>query len=227
MRKSKKIASLSPETLALFCLLIPHFNAHGKMNGDINFIKGEVCPLIKWLTLSKIKSCLLEISIKTNVKWFESDGLKYLHSLKWHEHQYLREDRMVEDSLPSYKDMTSPVQVPDLPCIEVEVEGKEEGKGESRRGFDFESLFSKYPNTDGKGKSLKKLQTEIKTPEDFALITKALDNYLASKRVREGTFVKNCSTFFNNWRDWINHKEVNKTPVSRPLVFEHEKEIEK
>lgn len=98
---SDKIASLSPDALSLFCLLIPHFNAHGKLHGDPNFVKGKVCPKIKWFTIRKITNCLKEISLKTNVKWFEYNGLHYLHSLNWKEHQPgLR--KFGEDDLPSY-----------------------------------------------------------------------------------------------------------------------------
>ncbi len=124
IRKSKKVASLGPESLALFCLLIPHFNAHGKMNGDPNFIKGEACPLVAWLTIPRIKRSLTEISDKTNVKWFQLEGLWYLHALNWNDHQELREDRKGQDGLPSYKSGTTPGEVP----REGEVEGKGEGE---------------------------------------------------------------------------------------------------
>lgn len=124
IRKSHKIASLSPESLSLFCLIIPHLNAHGKMNGEPFFVKGEVCPLIPWLDVARIKKCLAEISEKTNLKWFEDDGMWYVHSLNWSDHQDLREDRMGEDELPDYSGINPGVLRPE---VEVEVKKKEKG----------------------------------------------------------------------------------------------------
>lgn len=148
IRQSQRIAALCPKSVALFCLLIPHFNAHGKMNGDPRFIKGEVCPLIPWLTIPEITRCLAEIHKKTNVKWFEYGGLKYLHSLNWAQHQELRSDRKGGDLLPSYQVQdksgstpgvvqTSPGLVPATPGVvplevEEEVEGKDKGKIEDK-----------------------------------------------------------------------------------------------
>ena len=119
--QSCKIASLSPKSLALFGMLIPHFNAHGKMNGNPYFIKGEVVPKIKWFTIPVIQKALREISNKTNVKWFEHQGCQFIHSLSFDEHQEIREDRLGADHLPSYSG--SPPGVIPLE-VEVEVEGE-------------------------------------------------------------------------------------------------------
>ena len=99
---SKKLARLSPRALALFGMLIAHYDAYGKMNGDPMYIKSEVVPLITWFTLSIIRKTLAEIDRETNVKWFQHEGRKYLHSLNWDEHQDIRKDRRGKDVLPSY-----------------------------------------------------------------------------------------------------------------------------
>jgi hypothetical protein len=41
---SNGFAQLSPNAAVLFTMLIPHFNAHGKLNGGPGFIKDEICP---------------------------------------------------------------------------------------------------------------------------------------------------------------------------------------
>lgn len=131
--KSRKIASLSKESLVLFYMIIPHLNSYGKMNGSPYFVKGEIVPLMDWFTLPLIEKCLAEISKKTNLKWFEFEGLKYIHSLSWEEHQELEKNRRGKDDLPSY------IQVEDKSPtshdllsheVEVEVEVKEEVKVE-------------------------------------------------------------------------------------------------
>lgn len=104
---SAKVSSLTPESMALFCLLIPHFNSHGKMLANPHGIKGSVCPLIEWLTVEKIEACLEEITENTNVKWWKDyKGLHYLQSLNWREHQSLRTDRLGADNLPEWPGKT-------------------------------------------------------------------------------------------------------------------------
>lgn len=102
IRKSEKFAALTKESQVLFCLMIPHFNAHGKMNGESGFIKGECCPLIKWLDDAQIHKSLSEITRKTNVKWFKFGKLSYIHALNWSEHQDFNEKRIGPDNLPSW-----------------------------------------------------------------------------------------------------------------------------
>jgi len=42
--------------------------------------------------------------------------------------------------------------------------------------------------------------------QDWLDIQRALGNYLRSETVKKG-FIKNGSTWFNNWQDWINYTE--------------------
>jgi hypothetical protein len=102
--RSRKIASLSPKAMSLFCLLIPHFNAHGKMLANVHLIKGLICPYIEWLPVDEIEALLMEISDKTNVKYWTDDSGEYLQSLNWIEHQQLRADRLGKDYLPDCPD---------------------------------------------------------------------------------------------------------------------------
>lgn len=100
--RSRKFASLSKDAKILFCMLIPHYDPHGKMNGSPHFIKGEVVPYIDELTVPVIKKCLVEISQKTSVKWFQQDGLWWLHSTNDQEHQKFNKVKVRKDLLPSW-----------------------------------------------------------------------------------------------------------------------------
>ncbi len=71
----------------------------------------------------------------------------------------------------------------------------------------FEELWEKYPSKDGKKAAQKHFEQTVKTEKDYADIGIALKNYLGSSRVKGG-YVKNGSTWFNNWQDWIDYKEV-------------------
>lgn len=171
--KSVGFASLSPEAQLLFVMLIPHFNSFGKMNGSPYFVKGEVVPLLNQYGTSIIESCLAEISSKTNVKWFESKGLMYLHSTSWSVHQKLRGDKLGSDSLPSF--CTTPELVRDLSGsspnevrheVEVEVEGKDKtfSSSSDEVGSDGSVFFTK-----------KKRKLSGKRLESFLLFWDAFD----------------------------------------------------
>lgn len=125
--ESHKIASLSKESLILFFMIVPHLDSHGKINGEPHFIKGKVVPLLKYFTIDTIKVALREISKKTNMKWFKSKGLYYIHSISFTEHQNLNPKKIGRDELPSYSEV-----IPELasPEVEVEVECEVEVEGE-------------------------------------------------------------------------------------------------
>jgi phage replication O-like protein O len=66
----------------------------------------------------------------------------------------------------------------------------------------FSFLWKQYPSKDGKKEALRHFMASVKTEQDSSDIQTALNNYLASEKVRKG-FIKNGSTWFNNWQDWI------------------------
>lgn len=90
--------------------------------------------------------------------------------------------------------------------IENEKEKKDGVQGKEKK-FDFESIWARYPNKDGKKSAFVHFEASVKTDQDWKDINKALDNYLRSERVAKG-FVKNGSTWFNNWKDWVNFSGI-------------------
>lgn len=66
----------------------------------------------------------------------------------------------------------------------------------------FNEIWNKYPKGIGKKQALRHFLSSVKTEADFGSIQTALGNYLVSAAVARG-FVQNGSTWFNNWRDWI------------------------
>lgn len=66
----------------------------------------------------------------------------------------------------------------------------------------FEDIWSKYPNRLGKKQAHKAFLSSVVSEEDFSLINTALVHYVGSREVANG-FIKHGSTWFNNWRDWI------------------------
>lgn len=76
----------------------------------------------------------------------------------------------------------------------------------------FEYLWKDYPNKDGKKQALKSFQSSVKTKADFDDIKKALANYKAHLKTETWKRPKNGSTWFNNWRDWVNWQENGSGP---------------
>ena len=140
---SKDFAALSPEAAVLFCMIIPHLNSHGKLQGGPAFVKEIVCPKISYLDANNIPTLMAEISQKTDIKWFTHDSRHWIHALRFTDHQKLKTEKLGTDSLPDYVDnlsselvqsnselkKSSPELVPHEEEVEEEVE--EEAKGKS------------------------------------------------------------------------------------------------
>jgi len=82
--------------------------------------------------------------------------------------------------------------------------GKEIKEKETKQPF--EDVWEKYPKKDGREAAERYFNHSVKTEKDFKDFNTAMNNYLESDTVKRG-FVKNGSTFFNNWRDYINIPE--------------------
>ena len=89
----------------------------------------------------------------------------------------------------------------------------------------FEKIWQAYPNKDGRKEALRHFTASVKTDRDFADIARALLNYKRSEKVAKG-FIKDGSTWFNNWRDWINPTPEmisRNQPMNGGLVLNYEK----
>lgn len=69
----------------------------------------------------------------------------------------------------------------------------------------FEQLWAKYPVKDGRKEAERLFHASVGSADDFVRIQKALNNYLKSPKVKGG-YVKNGSTWFANWQDWVDYK---------------------
>ena len=79
----------------------------------------------------------------------------------------------------------------------------------------FEKLWKDYPRKDGKKEAERHFNNSVQTDDDCYHIEKALQNYkthILNKKT-EYQFIKMGSTWFNNWRDWIEVDADVFTPV--------------
>lgn len=91
---------------------------------------------------------------------------------------------------------------------------KYKDKEKEKSKFDFDFIWNKYPVKDGKKEALKHFNASVLSNDDYQAINKALDNYLVHTKGKELKYIKNGSTWFNNWRDWVDYKVVSH-PISK------------
>lgn len=83
---------------------------------------------------------------------------------------------------------------------------------------EFNALWNLYPSKDGKKASEKHFNATVKNKEDLIEIQQALNNYLNHLKINSWKKPKNGSTWFNNWRDWVNWQEPEKPSGNREFV---------
>uniref|UniRef100_A0A6M3LDV6 Uncharacterized protein n=1 Tax=viral metagenome TaxID=1070528 RepID=A0A6M3LDV6_9ZZZZ len=171
-------------------------------------IKVDIFPyentdIEKGLTeLAKIKNH----SQRPFIQRYEVAGERYIAIVNWHKHQ--KPHHTEKDSL-----------IPEPPPLNLK--GMEKGMGsvhqasrELRNGeitvkkplsFSFEEIYLKYPSKVGKKRAEVHFKASVKTEQDWQDIQIALKNYLKSDTVTKG-FIQNASTWFNDWRAWVNQK---------------------
>lgn len=75
----------------------------------------------------------------------------------------------------------------------------------------FENFWSAMPPQMkvGKKAAFRYYKSSVKNETDYEQLGKALENYKQSQRFKSG-HIQNGSTWFNNWRDWVDYKEQQK-----------------
>lgn len=72
----------------------------------------------------------------------------------------------------------------------------------------FEGVWGRYPRRLGQKDALRHFKASVLSTADVLAIDRALNNYLAHilREKIEPKFIQHGSTWFNNWRDWIDYK---------------------
>lgn len=88
------------------------------------------------------------------------------------------------------------------------------GKNKSEDYFDkdleiFEKCWNEYPNRDGKKAAIKHYKASVKSIEEARELFVAIQRYKEQVEGKDPQYIKNGSTFFNNWRDYAErHTDV-------------------
>ncbi len=73
----------------------------------------------------------------------------------------------------------------------------------------FEIVWSKYPKKLGKAKSRSIFKKTVKNSADFNNILLAVEKFISYHKAKntEPQFIPHGSTWFKQWRDWVDYKE--------------------
>lgn len=82
-------------------------------------------------------------------------------------------------------------------------EKEQEKVKEKESKFPFQEIWDKYPNRDGRKEAERHFTASVKTDQDWTAINRALQKYLSNLRSEPWKKPKNGSTWFGNWKDWI------------------------
>ena len=143
----------------------------------------------------------------------------------WKIHNYIQKDRYTSTTYLDEKKQlitkeNNSYSLDKTKCIhnvskmETQVRLGKVSKGKETYNREFEALWEKYPSNDGKKAAYKHYLSACNKGSVYQEVLQAMTNYLKSDKVKNG-YIKNGSTFFNNWRDWINYKPAEKKVASR------------
>ena len=179
----------------------------GRMKAHSSLLKSQIFPYDMRIDIEKLKNTL-----SSKIKWYTVNGSQYGVIRNFLKHQ--RIDRPSPSKLPippQISEDSSNVRghVPPNTTKDKLIEDKLSKVNTNSAWEEFESIWCIYPKRIGKKEAERHFKAQIKNQEDLLNIKKALENYLKSDRVKRG-FIQNGSTWFNNWRDWIDYKEGEK-----------------
>ena len=87
----------------LFTWMIPHADDKGRLQGDVNFIKGLIFPMLKH-TIKRISKFLEDLSENNLIIWYGEKGgnIKYIQVINFMKFQTLQADRVKPSDIPEY-----------------------------------------------------------------------------------------------------------------------------
>lgn len=90
--------------------------------------------------------------------------------------------------------------------------------------FDFKVLWDRYPKKLGHKAAERHFRASVKTQVDFDAIKTALDVFLGSRIARgDPQYIPHGSTWFNNWRDWLNYNDNPENEIESKIYRKDEK----
>ena len=223
----ESIAVLKCETRLCFIGLWTLADRDGRLEDKPLEIKSLLFPsdLSEINKKINIFALLEELTLKPFIVRYEVKNHKYIQLLNFHKHQHPHHTE-VESIIPEHNGVIT--VIPPLsngytsPTHEMNTNSKQrtvkpmgteppiiKAINHTSYNVQFENLWKMYPSKGRlkKKKAYKMYQSTIKTEKDQKNIGVAINNYIYSKRVRDG-YVQNADRWFSEWQDWVEYKET-------------------
>lgn len=209
------LADLPIEARYLYVCMIVHADDSGRLKADPRYLKLKAFPFDShsvdkvrtWRDQLATNGCLLKI--------YRVGGQEYAEHPNWGKWQSVRKDRMKPTDCPDPCQPTdNQVATNCQPLVdkcppnltEPNLTQPNQTNTPKPPSGGFASVWSRYPSRTGRKAAERHYGSSVLTMKDFLDLQMALDNYLRSDRVKRG-YIQNGSTWFNNWRDWVNYRE--------------------
>jgi len=206
------LAELGMEAQLLYAGLWTLADRAGRLEDRPLRIKSQIFPYYKVDVNAVLDQ--LHAGHDPFIQRYEVDGIRYIQIIKFEKHQnpHVKEGASTIPAPGKHSASTSlarplpssPIPQPLTPNLQPDAPPVQKSVF---AGAAFEKIWSRYPKRLGRKEAEKHFKASVRNPGEYRLIEVALDNYkryIHDKKIDE-QFIKMGSTWFNNWRDWIEY----------------------
>jgi hypothetical protein len=200
---SEKLSSVSYEAESLYYRIIVNADDEGRFFANPHTIK-DMCLPLRDTDTKRIRNAVDELSKSGLIHIYVVHGVDYLEVDRFLDFQILRSDVKKRIDFPIRNESVTNTER--IRAVEVKDKDKEEDKDKVEIVWSFDDLWFLYPKQMGKTKAKDLFDLSVHCDQDYIDIKKALNNYKDYCKTIDHKFVKNGSTWFSEWRDWVDWK---------------------
>lgn len=195
----------------------------GRLRGSAAWLRGQVFWAHPKVDDEETERRLQELETARVIVRYQVGTQTYAQVRTWTKHQ--RIEKPQESKIPESSQLSSgnaPLLLPEHSRTDLDLDLDLEGKGsitlklfpnEPKPEISLAEIYALFPRKEGKSKGLTKLQTTVKTQEDFARCLRAVTNYAASRVGEDPAFTKHFSTWATCWEDYVDFKPPARLPA--------------
>lgn len=204
----EKLATISRDARLVYIAIWNFSDDYGVVKGDNRWLKGRVLPYDD-LTTTEFEEMIMElVNIKRLIP-FSVKGEKFFFIPNFREHQKINKPSNTRNPEPPL-DIIQEYYGSTTGVLPVGREIVSSNSNSNISSFSFEEIWKEYPFKVGKKGAKKHFDASVLSEEDFENIQIALVNYKTHLTANTWKAPQNASTWFNNWHDWIDFKELPK-----------------
>ena len=159
------------------------------------------------LSVRNVRTCLVCLTKIGNLTIKTTNKFSIINICKWEPYQNynIENDHQNDQQLTNKRPTTDHIQ-----------EHKEHKEVNTARVSRFEQFWTKYPKKEGKATALRHFLRTVKTDSDWKNFKIATETYLTKLKTEatEYQYIKQASTFVNNWKDWLEYKQPEQTRIN-------------